>query len=88
MNLVDEAGRREDVQIAPDGHVGDVEQLGQFANADRAATSYFIEDQFLALSGEHDRSGQYSTRSNKANSSSLDQFFDVLDAMIPLGVPV
>ncbi len=88
VNLVDEAGRREHVEVAPDGHVGDVEQLGQLANTDRAAASNFIDDQFLTLFGEHDRSGQYSTRSNKSQQRCTTRIVrDRLD-MIPLDVPV
>ena len=59
-----------DVEVAADGHIRDGEQLGQLADAHRATAAELLEDQLLALSGEHDRSGTilntYRTRPDQA----------------------
>ena len=53
VNLLDEARPRERVEVAPDGHLGDAELLGQLAHAHGAAAANLLDDHELSLSGEH-----------------------------------
>ena len=55
VHLLDEPGRREDVEVAADGHVGHVEELGQLADAHGSSAADLREDEHLSLPGQHDR---------------------------------
>ena len=43
----------EDLEVAPDGHVGDAELARKLGDADRAGLADPVEDERLALAGEH-----------------------------------
>lgn len=48
VDLGDEAGIVEDVEVASDRHVAAVEELGEVAHADRTATTHLSDDQFVS----------------------------------------
>ena len=53
VHLLEQAGRGERVEVAADRHLGDLEELGQLADAHRPLAADLIDDQLVALGGEH-----------------------------------
>ena len=55
VDLLDQAGRGERVEVTADRHLRHVQELGELADADRAAAADLLDDEHLALAGEHER---------------------------------
>ena len=60
MDLLEQASIVEDLEVATDGHVGDAELAHEVGDPDRAVLADAIEDEGLALSGEHQRTARRS----------------------------
>jgi hypothetical protein len=82
VHLVHQPGRREHVEVAADGHVGHVEQLGELAHAHGSAAANLLQDQELTLAGEHARP-TILNRIEQAKRESIP----CLDTLVP-GMPV
>ena len=53
VDLLEQAALVEDLEVAPDGHVGDAELAHEVGHADRAVLAHAIEDERLPLPSEH-----------------------------------
>ena len=53
MDLLEQPALIEDLEIAANGHVGDAELAHEVGHTDRAVFADAIEDECLALPGEH-----------------------------------
>ena len=53
MDLLEQTALIEDLEIAANGHVGDAELAHEVGHTDRAVFAHTIEDECLALPGEH-----------------------------------
>jgi hypothetical protein len=53
VNPLQQAFSIERVNVAPDGHLGDTEQVRECRDADRAFGIEFLEDEVLPLGCEH-----------------------------------
>ena len=53
MDLLEQAALVEDLEVAPDGHVGDAELADEVGDPDRAVLADAVEDECLALAREH-----------------------------------
>ena len=56
VDLLEQSPLVEDLEVAPDGHVGDAELAHEVGDPDRAVLAHAVEDEGLALTGEHQRS--------------------------------
>ncbi len=63
MHLLQEPAIAEDLQVAPDRHVGDAELAGQLRDPDRTVLADPLEDPGLALAGEQHAAAVHRRRS-------------------------
>ena len=56
MDLLEQPPLVEDLEVAPDGHVGDAELAHEVRDPDRAVFADAVEDEGLSLTREHQRS--------------------------------
>ena len=59
VDLLEQAALVEDLEVAPDGHVRHAELAHEVGDADRAVLADAVEDQCLALPGQHPLRSQY-----------------------------
>jgi hypothetical protein len=49
MDLLEQAAFVQELQVAPDGHVGDTQRLHKIGHANSTVLAYLLENQSLAL---------------------------------------
>jgi hypothetical protein len=55
MDLLEQTAVVEDLEVAPDGHVGHAQVAGEIGDPDAAVLAHARQDQRLALASEHVR---------------------------------